>query len=118
MCVRCLAVCRRKVRAWQLGVALFAFGNVMNFGSFGAVPSATQRMPRIGQGPAEIWNVRRCCAAFAAQSLLAALGSVQFLANVAFGRLILKEPVPPRHPILLPFPILLSFSAHSFPIFP
>lgn len=32
-------------------------------------------------------------AAFAAQSLLAALGSVQFIANVVFGRLVLKEPV-------------------------
>jgi hypothetical protein len=34
-----------------------------------------------------------CAAAFAAQSLLAALGSVQFIANVVFGRLVLKEPV-------------------------
>jgi hypothetical protein len=34
-----------------------------------------------------------CNAAFAAQSLLAALGSVQFIANVVFGRLVLKEPV-------------------------
>ena len=33
------------------------------------------------------------CAALAAQSLLAALGSVQFVANIVFGRIVLKEKV-------------------------
>lgn len=32
-------------------------------------------------------------AALAAQSLLAALGSVQFIANIVFGRIVLKEKV-------------------------
>lgn len=31
--------------------------------------------------------------ALAAQSLLAALGSVQFIANIIFGRIVLKEKV-------------------------
>jgi drug/metabolite transporter (DMT)-like permease len=80
----------RKIRAWQIGVALFIVGNLMNFGSF----------------------------AFAAQSLLAALGSVQFLANVAFGRLILKEPVTRRilvatALIIAGCVVLVSFGNHT-----
>ncbi|KAK9803832.1 hypothetical protein WJX73_005110 [Symbiochloris irregularis] len=55
----------RKIYEWQLGVALFAVGNVLNFVSLG----------------------------FAAQSLLAALGSVQFVSNVLFARFVLKEKV-------------------------
>ena len=55
----------RSFREWQSGIALFAGGNVLNFVSFG----------------------------FAAQSLLAALGSVQFVSNVVFARLVLKEAV-------------------------
>ena len=55
----------RSFREWQAGIALFAGGNVFNFVSFG----------------------------FAAQSLLAALGSVQFVSNVVFARLVLKEAV-------------------------
>ena len=55
----------RSFREWQAGIALFAAGNVLNFVSFG----------------------------FAAQSLLAALGSVQFVSNVVFARLVLKEAV-------------------------
>jgi hypothetical protein len=55
----------RSFREWQAGIALFALGNVFNFVSFG----------------------------FAAQSLLAALGSVQFVSNVVFARLVLKEAV-------------------------
>eukprot|EP00955_Chlamydomonas_euryale_P039037 351281-Chlamydomonas_euryale.AAC.12 len=61
-----------KFRAWQIGMAVFIIGNVLNFASF----------------------------AFAAQSLLAALGSVQFVANVVFASLVLKEkPSPPSHAI-------------------
>lgn len=55
----------RSFREWQAGIGLFAGGNVLNFVSFG----------------------------FAAQSLLAALGSVQFVSNVVFARLVLKEAV-------------------------
>ena len=55
----------RSFREWQAGIALFAGGNVFNFVSFG----------------------------FAAQSLLAALGSVQFVSNVVFARLVLKEAI-------------------------
>jgi drug/metabolite transporter (DMT)-like permease len=47
---------------WQVGMGLFVLGNLLNFTSF----------------------------SFANQSLLAALGSVQFVTNVAFGRLVLK----------------------------
>ncbi|GMH45330.1 hypothetical protein BSKO_13287 [Bryopsis sp. KO-2023] len=55
----------RKFREWQIGVFLFIVGNVANFISFG----------------------------YAAQSLLAALGSVQFISNVLFASLVLKEKV-------------------------
>ncbi|KAG1678004.1 hypothetical protein FOA52_000799 [Chlamydomonas sp. UWO 241] len=54
-----------KFRAWQIGMTVFIIGNVLNFASF----------------------------AFAAQSLLAALGSVQFIANVIFAATVLKEKV-------------------------
>ncbi|CAG9464631.1 unnamed protein product [Pedinophyceae sp. YPF-701] len=54
-----------KNKHWLIGVSVFAVGNVLNFVSFG----------------------------FAAQSLLAALGSVQFVANVVFAKLVLSEHV-------------------------
>ncbi|KAL0055267.1 hypothetical protein WJX82_009682 [Trebouxia sp. C0006] len=53
----------RKYREWQCGVSLFAVGNALNFVSFG----------------------------FAAQSLLAALGSIQFVSNVFFAWFVLHE---------------------------
>lgn len=52
-------------RTWGFGVGLFAAGNVLNFISF----------------------------SFAAQSLLAALGSVQFVSNVVFSAMILAQPI-------------------------
>jgi len=55
-------------REWQLGIGLFAGGNILNFVSFG----------------------------FAAQSLLAALGSIQFVSNVVFARFVLREVITPR----------------------
>lgn len=55
----------RVFREWQIGVVVFIIGNLANFISFG----------------------------FAAQSLLAALGSVQFVSNVAFASIVLKEKV-------------------------
>ena len=48
---------------WRLGLIMFIIGSIINFCSF----------------------------AFAAQSLLACLGSVQFISNVFFARIILKE---------------------------
>ncbi|KAG0591731.1 hypothetical protein KC19_1G197200 [Ceratodon purpureus] len=55
-------------QTWRIGVAVFLFGNVLNFISFG----------------------------YAAQSLLAALGSVQFVSNVFFANLMLNEIVTKR----------------------
>ena len=49
-------------RLWCSGASSLAFGSVLNFVSMG----------------------------FAPQSLLASLGSVQFVSNVVFGKLILK----------------------------
>eukprot|EP00697_Spironema_sp_BW2_P012861 gnl/Spiro4/29527_TR14454_c0_g1_i1.p1 gnl/Spiro4/29527_TR14454_c0_g1~~gnl/Spiro4/29527_TR14454_c0_g1_i1.p1 ORF type:complete len:457 (+),score=104.69 gnl/Spiro4/29527_TR14454_c0_g1_i1:49-1419(+) len=59
---------RRMLRIWAFGLALFVLGSVLNFVSF----------------------------AFAAQSLLAALGSVQFISNVVFGSVVLGERVTMR----------------------
>ncbi|KAG6555611.1 hypothetical protein Mapa_002846 [Marchantia paleacea] len=55
-------------QAWRFGVIVFSLGNCLNFISFG----------------------------FAAQSLLAALGSVQFVSNVGFAYLVLNETVTGR----------------------
>ncbi|GAX78098.1 hypothetical protein CEUSTIGMA_g5540.t1 [Chlamydomonas eustigma] len=54
-----------KNRYWQVGLVVFILGNIANFASFG----------------------------FAAQSLLAALGSVQFVSNVVFASTVLKEKI-------------------------
>ncbi|KAK9838720.1 hypothetical protein WJX74_001984 [Apatococcus lobatus] len=53
----------RHFKEWQFGCGLFSLGNIMNFISFG----------------------------YAAQSLLAALGSIQFVSNVVFAHLVLHE---------------------------
>lgn len=55
----------RRFREWQIGMVIFIVGNVLNFASF----------------------------SFAAQSLLAALGSIQFVSNVFFAYFMLKEKV-------------------------
>lgn len=55
----------RSHKAWQFGAGLFAVGNVLNFISFG----------------------------YAAQSLLSALGSVQFVSNVIFAHFLLGEDI-------------------------
>ncbi|KAK1410003.1 hypothetical protein QVD17_36535 [Tagetes erecta] len=52
-------------QSWRIGILFFAFGNALNFISFG----------------------------YAAQSLLAALGSVQFVSNIAFAYLVLNKTV-------------------------
>eukprot|EP00891_Asterochloris_glomerata_P008946 jgi/Astpho2/8946/e_gw1.00133.129.1_t len=53
---------------WRLGWLLFITGNIINFVSFG----------------------------YAAQSLLAAIGSVQFVSNLVFAATVLKDTIPPR----------------------
>lgn len=58
-------VLRSKFREWQIGATLFSLGNVANFISFG----------------------------YAAQSLLAAIGCIQFVSNVLFASWVLKEQV-------------------------
>eukprot|EP00198_Chlamydomonas_reinhardtii_P012907 XP_001702244.1 predicted protein [Chlamydomonas reinhardtii] len=55
----------RKFKSWVIGLIIFITGNVLNFVSF----------------------------AFAAQSLLAALGSLQLVCNVFFAYMVNKEPV-------------------------
>jgi len=56
-------------QSWRVGMLIFALGNCLNFISFG----------------------------YAAQSLLAALGSVQFISNVAFAYFVLEEKVTGRY---------------------
>lgn len=53
----------RSIRDWKIGAFLFASGNISNFASF----------------------------AFAAQSLLASFGTVEFVFHAAFAKIILKE---------------------------
>ena len=93
----------RKFRAWQIGVALFVAGNLANFGSFAFAVSLKEPAGRnlavlclrqkstfkLAFGKTSAF-VAQC---LQAQSILAALGSVQFIANVLFGNLILHEPV-------------------------
>lgn len=77
-------------KIWVFGLSIFVAGSIFNFISFG----------------------------YAAQSLLAALGSVQFVSNVVFGRFILKEIV--THRILAATALIVAgntltvyFSSHS-----
>uniref|UniRef100_A0A383W012 Magnesium transporter n=1 Tax=Tetradesmus obliquus TaxID=3088 RepID=A0A383W012_TETOB len=79
-----------KIREWQIGVALFSVGNVANFISFG----------------------------YAAQSLLAAIGCVQFVSNVLFASFVLKEKVFAAVIIAISCIVggcivLVSFGSHS-----
>ncbi|KAK3276231.1 hypothetical protein CYMTET_15683 [Cymbomonas tetramitiformis] len=55
----------KSYREWKIGIVIFVVGNIANFLSFG----------------------------FAAQSLLASLGTVQFVSNVFFASFVLKERV-------------------------
>ncbi|CAK9142206.1 unnamed protein product [Ilex paraguariensis] len=52
-------------QSWRVGILFFAVGNCLNFISFG----------------------------YAAQSLLAALGSIQFVSNIAFAYFVLNKTV-------------------------
>ncbi|KAH9255210.1 hypothetical protein BASA81_006650 [Batrachochytrium salamandrivorans] len=66
----CYCSCRSDLvsKTWFFGLWCFILGNVLNFLSFG----------------------------YAAQSLLASLGSVQFVTNVLFARVVLKETITRR----------------------
>lgn len=81
-------------QSWRVGMLIFALGNCLNFISFG----------------------------YAAQSLLAALGSVQFISNVAFAYFVLEEKVTGR--VLLATALivfgnifLVGFGNHQSPVF-
>eukprot|EP00798_Chlamydomonas_sp_ICE-L_P030364 gene30364-35369_t len=79
-----------KFREFQIGLTVFIIGNIFNFASFG----------------------------FAAQSLLAALGSIQFVSNVIFAAFVLKEKITKAvliatGCILLGCMLLVIFGNHS-----
>lgn len=81
-------------QTWRIGIFLFAFGNCLNFISFG----------------------------YAAQSLLAALGSIQFLSNLAFAYYVLNKTVPVKVLAATAFIILgniflVSFGNHQSPVY-
>lgn len=81
-------------RLWLFAIIVFALANLVNFASF----------------------------AFAAQSLLSALGSVQFLSNVAFSRLVNKEPLTKwvyigTAVIVVGCVLLVAFGNHESPTF-
>lgn len=81
-------------QSWRVGMLIFALGNCLNFISFG----------------------------YAAQSLLAALGSVQFISNVAFAYFVLEEKVTGRVLLATVFIVfgnifLVGFGNHQSPVF-
>ncbi|PKA47572.1 hypothetical protein AXF42_Ash014768 [Apostasia shenzhenica] len=79
---------------WRVGILLFALGNCLNFVSF----------------------------AYAAQSLLAALGSIQFISNIAFAYFVLSKTVTIRVLVATGFIVfgnifLVSFGNHQSPVY-
>ncbi|RAL38192.1 hypothetical protein DM860_000886 [Cuscuta australis] len=81
-------------RAWRFGILLFALGNCLNFISFG----------------------------FAAQSLLAALGSIQFVSNVAFASFVFNRRVTIKVMVATTFIVLgnvflVAFGNHQSPVY-
>ncbi|XP_042456595.1 probable magnesium transporter NIPA8 [Zingiber officinale] len=79
---------------WRFGILLFAFGNCLNFISF----------------------------AYAAQSLLAALGSIQFVSNIGFSYFVLRKTVSVKVLVATTFIVLgniflVSFGNHQSPVF-
>lgn len=83
----------RKYREWQCGVGLFAIGNVLNFVSFGMLLAMRLQQQYQGFQVCVRTESRSLRAGFAAQSLLAALGSIQFVSNVIFAWFVLHERV-------------------------
>ncbi|KAL1352524.1 hypothetical protein HN51_016518 [Arachis hypogaea] len=79
---------------WRVGILLFILGNCLNFISFG----------------------------YAAQSLLAALGSVQFVSNIAFAYFVLNKLVTVRVLVATAFIVLgnvflVAFGNHQSPVY-
>ncbi|CAD5185161.1 unnamed protein product [Musa acuminata subsp. malaccensis] len=81
-------------QTWRIGILLFVFGNCLNFVSF----------------------------AYAAQSLLAALGSIQFISNIAFAYFVLSKTVSVKVMVATTFIVfgnifLVSFGNHQSPVY-
>ncbi|RWR86902.1 putative magnesium transporter NIPA8 [Cinnamomum micranthum f. kanehirae] len=80
--------------SWRVGILFFALGNCLNFVSFG----------------------------YAAQSLLAALGSIQFVSNIAFTYFVLKKTVTGKVLVATTFIVLgniflVAFGNHQSPVY-
>ncbi|KAL6652822.1 hypothetical protein ACP70R_011747 [Stipagrostis hirtigluma subsp. patula] len=81
-------------QTWRIGILLFAVGNCLNFMSF----------------------------AYAAQSLLAALGSIQFVSNIAFSYFVFNKTVSLKVMVATSFIVfgnifLVSFGNHQSPVY-
>ncbi|KAJ8752415.1 hypothetical protein K2173_004051 [Erythroxylum novogranatense] len=81
-------------QTWRIGLLFFFFGNCLNFISFG----------------------------YAAQSLLAALGSIQFVSNIAFAYFVLNKMVSVKVLIATAFIVLgniflVAFGNHQSPVY-
>ncbi|KAH9618799.1 hypothetical protein KSS87_018760 [Heliosperma pusillum] len=81
-------------QTWRVGLLFFAFGNCLNFISFG----------------------------YAAQSLLAALGSVQFVSNIAFAYFVLNKKISVKVLVATAFIVLgnvflVAFGNHQSPVY-
>lgn len=81
-------------QTWRIGIVFFILGNCFNFVSFG----------------------------YAAQSLLAALGSVQFVSNIAFSYFVLNKTVTVKVLVATAFIVLgniflVAFGNHQSPVY-
>ncbi|KAK4712757.1 hypothetical protein R3W88_007270 [Solanum pinnatisectum] len=81
-------------QTWRVGILFFAIGNCLNFVSFG----------------------------YAAQSLLAALGSIQFVSNIAFAYFVLNKTVTINVLVATAFIVLgniflVAFGNHQSPVY-
>ncbi|XP_060217076.1 probable magnesium transporter NIPA8 [Lycium barbarum] len=81
-------------QAWRVGILFFAIGNCLNFISFG----------------------------YAAQSLLAALGSIQFISNIGFAYYVLNKRVTIKLLLATAFVVvgnifLVAFGNHQSPVY-
>ncbi|XWS32565.1 hypothetical protein CRYUN_Cryun22dG0000500 [Craigia yunnanensis] len=81
-------------QTWRVGILFFVLGNCLNFISFG----------------------------YAAQSLLAALGSVQFVSNIAFAYFVLNKMVTVKVLVATAFIVLgniflVAFGNHQSPVY-
>ena len=101
-------VLRRRFWQWQTGMLMFVVGNIANFVARGQAEATSEtilvnesvQVPAVHNAPlcidADMMTCVSCCAAFASQSLLTGLGSVQFISNLVFVVLVLREKVPLR----------------------